>query len=443
MSIDPVRNAAVTALLAVFERDAYLNIAVDRVLGRSDLSQRGSRFLTQLVYGTVRHKTLCDHVLRRLVKQPIEDLPAAILTILRMGVFQSLFCNEVPHPAMVNTSVDLAHKRGHAGTARLVNAVLRRVPQRIDDVRWPDRGTAPLEYLAVRYSMPDWLVRNWANTVGIEEAERLCGAYSEQAPVTFRVNTLKVSRDDLMPRMTKSGFRLELHRDIPDVLTLLDGPAPSKSKWFQEGLFVIEDAASTLPPHLVEPEPGERVLDLCAAPGVKTIHLAELARDQASVVALDVHAHKLALVRENVARLGLTHVQGVCGDAIHPPVAAGFDRVLVDAPCSGLGTIRRRPDLKWRVTAETPARMAEIQRALLRSAMGLCKNGGVVVYSVCTFSPEETDAVVEACLADGGVRTEDGPPWLAKWKTNKGRYRTSPLDAGLDGFFLTRLRKES
>ena len=198
-----------------------------------------------------------------------------------------------------------------------------------------------------------------------------------------------------------------------------------------------------LPPHLLEPAPGERVLDLCAAPGVKTTHLAQLTDDRAWVVAIDVHAGKLRLVRENAARLGLTCIRTLCAQGQAPPFAGGFDRILVDAPCSGLGALRRRPDLKWRITETAPARMAALQADLLRSAVQLCKNGGVVVYSVCTFTREETDGVRDACLAEGGVVAEDGPEWMSPWRTRPGTYRTDPLDGPLDGFYLTRLRKVS
>jgi len=443
VKVDPVRDAAVGILLQVFERGAYLNIALDKTLERRPLSERGRRFLAQLVYGTVRAKLLCDHVLAHRVEQPLEGLPRPILAILRMGVFQSLYCNQVPHPAMVNTSVDLARKYGHAGTARLVNAVLRRVPQRMEEVRLPDPQEDRAGYLSIRYSMPCWLVERWLKEHGPAEAESLCAAYDRQAPVTIRANTLRTSPEDLANKLTALGWTVKPLSPIPDAIEILDGPAPARSKLFREGLFIVEDAASMLPPHLLEPQPGERVLDMCAAPGVKTTHLAQIAGGLARVAAMDVHPGKLRLVRENAARLGAPGVSTVCGDGARPPLAPGFDRVLVDAPCSGLGTLRRRPDLKWRTTPDLPARIALTQRSLLRSAIEVCKNGGVIVYSVCTFSPEETDDVVEACLAERNVAPEDGQDWLSPWRISRGRYRTDPRQAGLDGFFLMRLRKAS
>lgn len=439
--IDPVRSAAVAVLLQVFEQGAYLNIALDKAIKRKEISDRGRRFLTQLVYGTVRAKLLCDHVLALRLEQPLDALPRPILAILRMGVFQGLFCQQVTPPAMVHTSVELARKYGHAGTARLVNAVLRRIPPDLASVPLPDPSAEPARYLSVRYSMPEWLVERWVDESGFDGAEVLCKAYEEQAPVTLRVNLLKIGADALEQRLNGLGWNVSRHPMIPDALEVNESPSIVRSHPFREGLFVVEDAASLLPAHLLEPREGDWVLDMCAAPGVKTTHLAQLAGGRARVAAMDIRCGKLRLVCENAERLGVSGVFPLCGDGTAPPFGRCFDRVLVDAPCSGLGTIRHRPDLKWRAAPDLPARMGALQLRLLRSAVELCKNGGVIVYSVCTFSPEETDAVVKACLADGKVEPEDGQDWLKPWRISPGLYRTNPRQGGLDSFFLTRLRK--
>lgn len=443
MDIDIVRDTAVSVLLRVFQHDAFLSIALDKALGRDKLSDRGRRFMTQLVYGTVRHKLLCDHVLTPLTRQPLNDLPAPILAILRMGVFQALFCRQVTFPAMVHTSVDLARRRGHAGTARLVNAVLRRVPESLDAVVFPDRAQKPAQYLSVRHSMPEWLVREWINEYGFERAESLCDALNAEAPASLRVNTLAVAPERLLESLRKKDFAAEHRTPIPEEITVLDGPPPAKSKLFQAGQYLMQDPASMLPPHLLKPQPGDRVLDLCAAPGAKTTHLSQLTDGRANITAMDIHAGKLGLVRENVQRLALPDINLVCGDGRFAPFRPVFDRVLVDAPCSGLGTLRRHPDLKWRVTPETRAALSSLQLDLLRSAIGVCKNDASIVYSVCTFTREETVDIARRILASGEVTTEDGVSWLDQWKINKGQYRILPEKEGLDGFFLMRLRKRS
>ena len=441
MKADIARQAAVDALLRIFFHGAYPNFAIDSALRRKNVSDRGRRFLTQLVYGTVRHKLLCDHVLAQSVNRPLDDLPRPILTVLRMAVFQALFCTQVTTPAMVHTSVELGRCWGHAGLARLVNAVLRRVPKSLSEVRLPDREAEPVPYMSLRYSMPAWLVEEWMGEYGATDAETMCVLFAEEAPVTLRTNTLKVSPDQLAASLNKAGWLAEKRTPIPEEITLVEGAAPTRSKAFLNGHFMQQDAASMIAPHLLEPRPGDRVLDMCAAPGGKTTHLAQLAEGRAFVAALDVHRGRLELVRENAARLETPGVAPVCGDGSTPPFAGGFDRVLVDAPCSGLGTLRRHPDLKWHLKPGAPVELALRQRDLLRSAVRLCENGGLVVYSVCTFTRVETSEVVRAIVDEGRVEPEDGEAWLEPWKTNQGEYRTAAAEGGLDTFFFSRLRK--
>jgi len=447
---DIARDTAVQVLIRVLEEGAYLDVALDKALRRRAVKERGRRFLTHLAYGTARHKLLCDFVLEQRLHQPLDDLPPAIRTILRMGVFQALFCSQVTFPSMVNTSVDLAKHRGHAGTARLVNAVLRRVPQNLEEVQLPPREKGFARHLSIRYSLPEWLVAEWIAEHGEAAAETLCAASNEEAPATLRANTLKISAENLIVQFNEAASKAgkppmaSKRTNIPEEVTLAghDSP-PTRSKRFDQGNFLIQDAASMLPPHLLEPKPGEMILDLCAAPGGKTTHIAQLTEGGALVVGLDSNAGKLAWLLENAARLSVPDVVAVCGDGTTAPLTPLFDRVLVDAPCTGLGTLRRHPDLKWRTTPEARARLARVQLELLRCGIGLCKNGGLVVYSVCTFSQTETHAVVDAISKTERVTPEDGPEWLNQWKISKGRYRTLPTNAGLDGFFLTRLRKAS
>ncbi len=443
MPAEPVRDAAIDVLLRVIERDVFLDVSLDKTLRRKNFSDRGRRFLGMLVYGTVRHRILCDYVLQKHCHQPLDKLPTALLVILRMAVFQALFCDQVTTPAMVHTSVDLAKKRTHAGLARMVNAVLRKVPERLEDIGLPNAEENLYKYLKIRYSMPKWLIRKWAEQFDDETALRLCEASNEAADSILRVNTLKTTVAELTQRLEKSGCVVDDDVQLPNALRMVHGGALPRSKWFQQGHFFLQDTASMLPGLLLEPQEGDRVLDLCAAPGGKTTHMAELANGKATIVAMDSSRRRLWKIQENVERLECPGVHILCGDGLHAPVASGFDRVLVDAPCSGLGTLRRHPDLKWRMTQESVDELAQQQRDLLRSAIALCKNNGVVVYSVCTFTPEETTAVVESILSEGHVVLETGQECLESWKTAEGMYQSLPSNGAWDGFFLTRFRKQS
>ena len=442
MPVDLVRDAALDVIAAVLDRGTFIGDAINRKLRRRKMAPRGRRFFSQLVYGTVRHKVLCDHVLEPLLHQGIDKLPVPILHILRMGVYQSLFLDTVTTPAMVHTSVDLAKKRGHAGTARLVNAVLKRVPHSIEDVSLPEPSEDLTAYLHLRYSMPEWLVERWREEWGDETTQAMCAAANEQAPVCVRTNTTRTSPGELVARLAKSDIVSGLDETIPGALLIAKGDA-LHTKAFEEGLFTIQDPASMLPAHLLEPEAGERILDLCAAPGTKSTHIAELAKGKAHVIAADLQARRLPRVHENIARLGLPGISVVAADGRTPPFAERFDRVLVDAPCSGLGTLRRHPDLKWRTRPRDIRRLAKLQAALLRSAVALCENNGVIVYAVCTIAQRETEEVVQGVLEDGNVVAEDGPGWMNPWKIAIGQYRVLPQDGSMDGFFLTRLRKSS
>lgn len=443
MPVDVVRDAAIDVLLRVFERNMHLDVSLDKTIKRrgDQISERGRRFLTQLVYGTTRHVTLCDHVLRKLCTQPLEKLPLPVLLVLRMAVYQSLFLDQVTHPAMVHTSVDLARKRGHAGLAKVANAVLRKCPQRMEDVRLPDREKDLARFLSVRYSLPRWLADLWLAEHGPDGAERIAIASSEQAAVSLRVNTLRTTREALQQDLAASGILTSAQTSLPDELTVLSGDGLTKSKRFQQGFYTLQDPASMLPPLLMEPAAGERVLDCCAAPGGKATYLAQLTANQAKVVAMDASPWRMLKVRDNAERLGV-EVTCLAGDAARPPLAGKFDKVLVDAPCSGLGTLRRHPDLKWHMEPAAISRLAEQQKALLRSAARLCKNNGLIVYSVCTNTRQETREVVQALLSEGALTLEDGPEILEPWKLEQGQYATLPSGAW-DGFFLTRFRKRS
>lgn len=445
MPVDPVRDAAIDTLLRIFEHGHRTNLALERTISRrgSRLSSRGRRFLSALVYGTTRHSTLADHVLKPLLSKPINLLPLPIRLILRMGVYQAIYLDSVTFPAMVHTSVDVAKKKGNPGTARLVNAVLKKVPQSLDDITFPDAKEDAGLYLSVRYSLEKWLCDRWVEEYGFERAEAICAASNEEAPTTLRVNTTITTRDKLIANLAKADILAEAHPLIPDAVTLIDASAPVNSKIFQAGHFYIQDLSSMLPAYLLEPESGETILDMCAAPGGKSTHIAQLTNNGAHVVSNDFGGPLYWRIQENIERLQLRGLSPVVSDAAQLPFTGGFDRVLLDAPCTGMGTFRRHPELKFRMGPKAPRRLAKTQLNLLRSASEVCKNGGVLVYSVCTFTPEETEALAETITGELPLTLEDGPAWLNEWKISNGQYKIIPGPDLLDGFYLMRLRKGS
>ena len=444
MPVDPVRDAAIEVLLRVFEKGHKTNEAIDRTIKRkgSRLSSRGRRFMAQLVYGTTRYVKLCDYVLSPLLNQDIEKLPISIRMVLRMGIYQSIFLHSVTFPSMVHTSVDLAKKWGHAGTARLCNAVLKRVPQTLEDAVLPDKNEDFPFYLSIRYSLEHWLCTQWVEEYGPEKTEAICASSNIEAPGSIRVNTTQTTQESLLKQLNKLKVSAAPHELIPDAITLGD-PSPVKSKVFQQGHFYIQDPASMLPPHLLQPEAGETILDMCASPGGKSTHIAQLTECKAQVICNDLGGKNYWRIQENIERLLLKHMELVISDATSLPFTGPFDRVLLDAPCTGMGTFRRHPELKYRMGPKAPRKLAKTQLKLLRSAIEVCKIGGVVVYSVCTFSQEETEELAIIITGELPVTLEDGPAWMDSWKIKTGQYKILPNEDQLDGFFLMRLRKDS
>ena len=444
MPVDLVRDSAVSALIRVLENGAHADVALDRILRKGNFSPRGGRFLTHLVYGVIRNKLLCDHVLAAACDHPLDRLPVPVLMVLRLGVFQAYFCANVTRPALVHTSVDLAKRRGHIGLAKLTNAVLRRIPDSLEGVQLPDRQHDFVNYLRMRYSMPRWMVRLWIEKFGDEGAEKFCAACAEQAPLTIRVNTLKTDKETLSRQLSNAGFIVTPISDCLDALTISGEGNLLRSKFFQDGHFMLQDPASMLAAQMMTPLPGEHILDMCAAPGGKATHLAALTGGEAPVIAMERYFTRMGRIQDNCDRMTVPNVLPLCGDGLVPPFKDGvFDRVLLDAPCSGLGTLRRHPEIRWRTKPETVAELAVVQRALLRKALQLCKNGGVVVYSVCTLTRQETLEVISEVASDGTCVPEDAPEQFSSWKTAQGQYQTNPLNAAWDGFFLTRFRKRS
>jgi 16S rRNA (cytosine967-C5)-methyltransferase len=449
VNVDPVREAAFRSLRRVTEKAAYANIVVDATLERHNWAQHHRKLYTTLVYGTLRHGGLIDWVLgKRIGRKFPGGIHPAILTILRMGTYQILFLSRMPKYAAVDESVKLAKKYGHEGAAAFVNAVLRATKRNAGSVELPNRNENAALYIATRYSHPLWLVERWLSVWGFEPTERVCAVNNEMAPLTVRANTLKVDPKELGQRLRDEHLSVRKNTEVPEELEIVKSPRPIRQiRSFRDGLFQIQDASSICAGHLLAPKPGETVADMCAGPGGKTTHLAQLMQDCGKIYAIDVKPHRLSLVRDNCLRLGVTMVQCVQADAgrvseLNLPPA---DRVLVDAPCSGTGTFRRKLDLRWRLKSGEIERLAAIQKELVGAASSILKPGGVLVYSVCSVDPVETDELGrgDTFSSRGLVRDSSCPAWMSRFKTPQGYFRIMPGQNGMDGFFMAKFVKTS
>jgi 16S rRNA (cytosine967-C5)-methyltransferase len=426
--VSPARACAYAVVRRVFEHDAYADRAFHAEA--RDLDARERAFAMALAYGTVQRVATLDHVLARLAGRPPERLDAPLLAALRLGLMQLLLLGGIAEHAAVHESVELAkhHSRGGAG---LVNAVLRRAMRggegaailaELDDTT-PDRA-------AVLHSVPGWLAQLWWRELGAERARTLLHAINRPAESALRVNTLvgsvaTVGAELDVPTRPAAG-RLA----IPEGL-IVDGPLDAyASALWQRGAIMPQSRASMLVARTLAPEPGQRVLDLCAAPGAKTTHLAALMGDEGELVAVERHAGRAEALEGTLERMHVGCATVEVSDAATPPRAAAYDRVLVDPPCSGLGTLQSRPDLRWRTSPERILELAPQQARILRAAAAATRPGGVLVYSVCTISRAESDDVIEAFLSEQPEFAADDP-----------YLRTAPDEDGTDGFFVARLRR--
>jgi len=440
---------ALRVLERVQRAGAYADIALNHTLGRSGLSAPDRAFASELVYGTLRWRGRIDYLLRSVLDRDLDKLEPLVATALRLGAYQLIFSNRVPITAAVDESVRCVRAAGVERATGLVNAVLRRLAAEHQRIPLPDLAEDPVGHLTHALSLPRWIAERWVQRFGAEEAAALARAMSEPPRLTVRTNPRRGDRD---------GLLAELLVRFPDAapcamarygIVLGRRGNPALDPAFLDGRFTVQDEASQLVVGLLDPQPGDRVLDTCSAPGGKATAIAERIGDEGCVVALDRHARRLGLVQRAARRLSLPNI--VCSerDATRSlrNIAAGdgFDRVLVDAPCSGLGTLRRNPDARWRIRPGDPARLAEVQAAILHNAAATVKPGGVLVYSTCTLLTEENEAIVESFLK----RHDDFAPAAADRAPSEvhgcldadGFLRCMPHRHDTDGFFAARLER--
>ena len=439
----PARELALQLLISIESRGAFSDRLLETRLKEADLSPEDSHLVTALVQGVLRRRGTLDHHLAYFARENWGGLPAPIKGALRLGAFQILLLDRIPARAAVDESVELAKKYGHPGTAGLVNAILRKLSAG-ELAPLPDPDVNPVEYLSAAHSHPRWIVERWVARLGREEAERLLQADNEEPAVSVRPNLARASSDEILARLRAEGFKPTPARNGGPVWVMGGGFVPSRSGAFRDGLISLQDEAEASVVLVLDPKPGERVLDLCAAPGSKAAQIAEAVGEKGRVVALERHTSRARALRSNLLeRLRLRGVDVVCGDGEMPPFRFAFDRVLVDAPCSGLGVLRRRADARWRKEESSVLSMAVQQPKLLEGAAPLVRPGGVLVYSVCSLEPEETSQVVESFLrAHPEFTTEEAGRYLpAAFRADGPYFYATPQRNGTDGVFAARFRK--
>jgi len=438
------REAALTALVRIERDGSYLNLVLPPLTKNFPDQERA--LASRLAAGALQHLNTIDWALTLYLKSPLNRLTPHIRNLLRLSAYQLLYLDRVPAYAAVDEAVDLARRYGHRGVSSLANAVLRRLAAQKNDLPWPDIRANPSEALSLRFSHPLWMVRRWINRYGLKEAEDLCRANNEPADVTLRPNLLRVGTEQLKENLCSSGVEASYSSHVPGMIRVKPRQPLVELDSFRQGLFTIQGESSALVAPMLRPEPGQKALDLCSAPGGKTTHLAELMLDRGTILALDLHPHRLRLVDQAAIRLGLSSIHTMVADAREIGRNADLalqDRILVDAPCSGLGVIRRLPEIKWRRVENQLPQMRKLQLELLEAAAELLSSGGLLLFSVCSNEFEETESVVKVFTAKHPEMAicsgSDGLPEIfAEAVASNGTTSLLPHRHGIDGFFIAR-----
>ena len=414
------RELALKTLYEIEYKGAFSNIAVKNMLGGTELSAKEKDFYTRLVYGTLDKRISLDYIIESFSKVKLKKLSKYIHQILRLGIYQLKYMDSVPVSAAVNESVKLARRYGHSASAGYVNGILRNVSK--SEIEYP---TDNVKYLSVKYSFPDYICAKWINDFGFEFTEDLMCAFEKEPPLTLRPNTLKISADELAKRLNEKGISAKSE----DGCVYADGFDIAADELYRSGMYTVQDYAAMQAAKVLAPKAGERVLDMCAAPGGKTTHMAELMENKGEILAFDIYEHKTELIRKNAKRLGIEIIKAQTKDAgvFDEGLCETADKILCDVPCTGTGIIRRKPEIKY--TRIFDGSIYAIQARILENAAKYLKYGGELVYSTCSIEIEENEGITGAFLArHAGFE--------------KLYEKTSyPNKDGCDGFYICKIRK--
>ena len=430
--MDNARKAAYFALRDVEENKAYSGFAVQKAVRK--IPPERTAFVRELVYGTIREQLLLDNIIGRFIKTPVGKLPVSDRVLLRMGVYQHVSLNSVPDYAAVSETVELA-KRYSRGREKFINGVLRQYIREKDRGGLPPRERDEAGYLSLKYSFARWIVEMWINEFrDVSEVEKLLAALNRRPRLCLRVGSLRTDTEGLLGSLDKAGFSVEADENRRDIL-FLDGSGSNKpldSELYRKGFFSVQDKASVIAAASVGAKPGETIVDVCAAPGGKAMAMAEAMGNNGRIIALDIHEHRIGLIEAEALRLGVDIVETRRHDSRNmiPELENMADRVLVDTPCSGLGTARRKPEVKYKEFDESMEALPRTQLDILNASAGYVKPGGTLVYSTCTIAKRENGDVIDAflCGNDGFEKAD--------------MFQLLPTEGETDGFFICRLLRK-
>ncbi len=440
------RQLAFIALRDI-HKGAYTDVAIDRALQKENLDDRDRRLLTELVYGSTRRQRTLDAIIDHLGKKKSHQQPKDLRTILHLGLYQLRYQQKIPPAAAVNTTVQLARDNGFAALTGVVNGILRQyirlTETSAETLKLPEN---PVEQLGILHSFPDWIIQVWLEQLGFAQTEQLCQWMNKTPTIDLRINPLVTSLESVESALLSVGVECQRLPNLPQGLRLISSPGAIQNlPGFREGWWTVQDSSAQLVGYLLDPQPGEVIIDACAAPGGKTTHIAELMGDRGKIWACDRTSSRLRKLQQNAQRLRLKSIEICPGDSrSFDQFNCIGDRVLLDVPCSGLGTLHRHADARWRQTPAKVEELALLQQELINHAATFVKLGGVMVYATCTLHPRENEGIVNNFLASH-PHWQIEPPVpespLAAYASSHGWLKVLPHQQDMDGFFMVRLRK--
>ena len=435
------RQLAYDVLIDIQQNGAYANLALDKALLRSKLNKSDRRLATELVYGCTKMQLHLDQIIKSYCD--LKKVDKKTLQLLRMAVYQMTYLEKIPDHAIINETVELSKKVG-LHSDKFINGVLRSMLREEKPIKWPDKRKQRNQYIAKWYSFPQWLIDGWVKEYGFADTERLCEYFNNPAQTWIRVNTLKATAEEIKSVFEHLNIEYVQHPALPEAFCLKSLQKIKQSSLFKQGKIIVQDLSAMLPALVLNPSKGNQVLDMCAAPGGKTTYLSAIMNNSGSIMACDLHPHRVELIEHNVKRLGVENVRCYAGDATALPddCYVRFDAVLLDAPCSGLGVLNRRADLRWRIRKSSLPEIEQLQEQLLDAACHYLKPQGTLVYSTCTLNKNENEYQIKRFL-EKHPNFECVPLECLGETCESGQKTIYPYIDQTDGFFIAKLvRKE-
>lgn len=438
------RGIAVKILNRVDRTDAYLDKLIDVELKFGDLSSQDKALLNEIVHGVVRWERRLDWILRGFYRGEFSKCIPNLKNAMRVALYQILFLDKIPHHAAVNEAVEFVKKLQGEKSADLVNAVLRNIIRTLGEIRYPDQSEDQINYYGTFYSHPNWLVKRWIQRYGIEFTEKLMLENNERPKLTLRYNQSLTNKKDFISKLEEAELKFRTSKYTEYFVTLLILTNIKDWDYFKNGYFSVQDESAGLPCILLDPQPTDTVIDLCAAPGGKSSYIAELMMNNGKIYAVDKYASRIELMKKNIERLKLKNIEFIEADSETLQMEPA-DKVLVDVPCSGFGVLTKKPEIKWKKDSEDLKRLTKIQKRLLESAARLVNVGGIIVYSTCTIEPEENFEIVKDFLIHNSHfelitnHTNIRPDLIDE----NGCISTFPNIHGMDGSFAAKIIRKS